>query len=192
MRHLNNGTDHRHSKSCCDQSSPARRTIVNSLRLVERSYFMYLTYFVYSGKLWVGVIYCLVWLNPLTTGNSWRCWSTLWVLMAWCWNTRPSTATLLIQWLMASSVKCDYFLSEHMIYNWLWMIKMSNAPVFKGLSCCCISTFPVFTEVLWVLNEKYKDLQCKSMVLGKWEVGFNLPSASQYVFLVVWWVINAS
>ena len=25
-RHLNNGTDHRHSKSCCDQSSPARRT----------------------------------------------------------------------------------------------------------------------------------------------------------------------
>ena len=28
MRHLNNGTDHRHSKSCCDQSSPARRTII--------------------------------------------------------------------------------------------------------------------------------------------------------------------
>ena len=30
MRHLNNGTDHRHSKSCCDQSSPARRTITIS------------------------------------------------------------------------------------------------------------------------------------------------------------------
>ena len=28
MRHLNNGTDNRHSKSCCDQSSPARRTII--------------------------------------------------------------------------------------------------------------------------------------------------------------------
>ena len=28
VRHLNNGTDHRHSKSCCDQSSPARRTIM--------------------------------------------------------------------------------------------------------------------------------------------------------------------
>ena len=27
VRHLNNGTDHRHSKSCCDQSSPVRRTI---------------------------------------------------------------------------------------------------------------------------------------------------------------------
>ena len=27
VRHLNNGTDHRHSKSCCDQSSPARGTI---------------------------------------------------------------------------------------------------------------------------------------------------------------------
>ena len=27
MRHWNNGTDHRHSKSCCDKSSPARRTI---------------------------------------------------------------------------------------------------------------------------------------------------------------------
>ena len=27
VRHLNNGTDHRHSKSSCDQSSPARRTM---------------------------------------------------------------------------------------------------------------------------------------------------------------------
>ena len=27
VRHLNNGTDHRHSKSPCDQSSPARRTM---------------------------------------------------------------------------------------------------------------------------------------------------------------------
>ena len=31
VRHLNNGTDHRHSKSCCDQSSPARRTINTSI-----------------------------------------------------------------------------------------------------------------------------------------------------------------
>ena len=30
MRHLNNGTDHRHSKSCCDQRSPARRTITQA------------------------------------------------------------------------------------------------------------------------------------------------------------------
>ena len=30
LRHLNNGTDHRHSKSCCDQSSPARRTTTKS------------------------------------------------------------------------------------------------------------------------------------------------------------------
>ena len=27
VRHLNDGTDHHHSKSCCDQSSPARRTM---------------------------------------------------------------------------------------------------------------------------------------------------------------------
>ena len=33
VRHLNNGTDHRHSKSCCDQSSPARRTITGSTSL---------------------------------------------------------------------------------------------------------------------------------------------------------------
>ena len=32
VRHLNNGTDHRHSKSCCDQSSPARRTIIKKQR----------------------------------------------------------------------------------------------------------------------------------------------------------------
>ena len=31
MRHLNNGTDRRHSKSSCDQSSPARRTITYSI-----------------------------------------------------------------------------------------------------------------------------------------------------------------
>ena len=31
VRHLNNGIDHRHSKSCCDQSSPARRTIKCSI-----------------------------------------------------------------------------------------------------------------------------------------------------------------
>ena len=37
MRHLNNGTDHRHSKSRCDQSSPARRTInVCQLRFSEQ------------------------------------------------------------------------------------------------------------------------------------------------------------
>ena len=46
MRHLNNGTDHRHSKSCCDQSSPARRTMragrttVNN-RLLSRGYRAY-------------------------------------------------------------------------------------------------------------------------------------------------------
>ena len=37
MRHLNNGTDHRHSKSCCDQSSPARRTMTISNFLSLRS-----------------------------------------------------------------------------------------------------------------------------------------------------------
>ena len=31
VRHLNNRTDHRHSKSCCDQSSPARRTMRSQL-----------------------------------------------------------------------------------------------------------------------------------------------------------------
>ena len=30
VRHLNNGTDHRHSKSRCDQSSPARRTTIET------------------------------------------------------------------------------------------------------------------------------------------------------------------
>ena len=37
VRHLNNGTDHRHSKSCCDQSSPARRTIMLSFRMMTSS-----------------------------------------------------------------------------------------------------------------------------------------------------------
>ena len=33
VRHLNNGTDHRHSKSCCDQSSPARRIMIRLVPL---------------------------------------------------------------------------------------------------------------------------------------------------------------
>ena len=41
MRHLNNGTDHRHSKSCCDQSSPARRTM--KMAIVQ---FLVIEYFV--------------------------------------------------------------------------------------------------------------------------------------------------
>ena len=36
VRHLNNGTDHRHSKSCCDQSSPARRTKTTGARFSNR------------------------------------------------------------------------------------------------------------------------------------------------------------
>ena len=35
VRHWNNGTDHRHSKSCCDKSSPARRTITAILNLIQ-------------------------------------------------------------------------------------------------------------------------------------------------------------
>ena len=37
VRHLNNGTDHRHSKSCCDQSSPARRTMTRDFENVINS-----------------------------------------------------------------------------------------------------------------------------------------------------------
>ena len=33
VRHWNNGTDHRHSKSCCDKSSPARRTMKSVLSI---------------------------------------------------------------------------------------------------------------------------------------------------------------
>ena len=42
MRHLNNGTDHRHSKSCCDQSSPTRRTMTShgTLYRIWRPYWM--------------------------------------------------------------------------------------------------------------------------------------------------------
>ena len=38
VRHLNNGTDHRHSKSCCDQSSPARRTTTKETKAINNSY----------------------------------------------------------------------------------------------------------------------------------------------------------
>ena len=38
VRHLNNGTDHRHSKSCFDQSSPARRTITLLLNNLKASF----------------------------------------------------------------------------------------------------------------------------------------------------------
>ena len=40
VRHLNNGTDRRHSKSCCDQSSPARRTMTTWWPSVCSQYWM--------------------------------------------------------------------------------------------------------------------------------------------------------
>ena len=55
VRHLNNGTDHRHSKSRCDQSSPARRT-TNSRKDVTHRELCLLVQF-------VGEIHQLVGLN---------------------------------------------------------------------------------------------------------------------------------
>ena len=57
MRHLNNGTDHRHSKSCCDQSSPARRTITAIGRVGWRLNMYELSSFVEIGR------------NPSISGN---------------------------------------------------------------------------------------------------------------------------
>ena len=61
VRHLNNGTDHRHSKSCCDQSSPTRRTIRHSWYqlLTCRSLVTFLVPPVFCGMLmsWNGNIF---------------------------------------------------------------------------------------------------------------------------------------
>ena len=43
VRHLNNRTDHRHSKSRCDQSSPARRTMKRSVQIMHKKFFMMMT-----------------------------------------------------------------------------------------------------------------------------------------------------
>ena len=40
VRHLNNGTDHRHSKSCCDQRSPARRTMKFQIEIPKQTWLM--------------------------------------------------------------------------------------------------------------------------------------------------------
>ena len=51
MRHLNNGTDHRHTKSCCDQSSPARRTkTATGTRLLK--WFVFFAVFCISLAQW--------------------------------------------------------------------------------------------------------------------------------------------
>ena len=50
VRHLNNGTDHRHSKSCCDKSSPARRTMSWILRTwIYKYIYIYITYMHIQG-----------------------------------------------------------------------------------------------------------------------------------------------
>ena len=63
VRHLNNGTDHRHSKSCCDQSSPARRTMIEGGLL---SSFMWSNGFINDG--W----------NPLYEKYSVRWYFVMW------------------------------------------------------------------------------------------------------------------
>ena len=56
VRHLNNGTDHRHSKSRCDQSSPARRTITPFSECV-----MIVCYYSWQTHIHIDNLYSNVW-----------------------------------------------------------------------------------------------------------------------------------
>ena len=92
MRHLNNGTDHRHSKSCCDQSSPARRTI-NISPVDQTKLFQLRTAF-----LWETAYGCM------TTRRLIIQWSqkilTIDIIISWklLWDQRPQTIWILHDW----------------------------------------------------------------------------------------------
>ena len=56
VRHLNNGTDHRHSKSCCDQSSPARRTITNPSTKLQPFYIILENDNFHNDNIWLFIL----------------------------------------------------------------------------------------------------------------------------------------
>ena len=66
VRHLNNGTDHRHSKSCCDQSSPARRTINIG------------SYFILPLSMWR---HRVTWLPPKNASAPWGGAGSRWLII---------------------------------------------------------------------------------------------------------------
>ena len=75
VRHLNNGTDHRHSKSCCDQSSPARRTKIRvccyQWIIGVRSFAIYTVTLAYALKpVWNDHLYKCLLGNDLVTFNT--------------------------------------------------------------------------------------------------------------------------
>ena len=77
MRHLNNGTDHRHSKSCCDQSSPARRTIMWKIREITngRLFTFKIIYFASSVQLLTWILLHVLAFHPLER----LLWSLAWI-----------------------------------------------------------------------------------------------------------------
>ena len=109
VRHLNNGTDHRHSKSCCDQSSPARRTIKTLLRGVMTKH---------HEK-------CDTSLNSLRPSDAYmRRWSNHHWFRQWlvalpapshylnqCWNIVNWTLGIKLQW--KSNRNSDIFIQEN-------------------------------------------------------------------------------
>ena len=97
VRHLNNGTDRRHSKSCCDQSSAARRTIsievqwTDVLSISDITTYMSITC---KGKThdWQ-----LAHIRPIMPGQNGHAADVIFTCMSWtkvvkCWfQFRPSS-----------------------------------------------------------------------------------------------------
>ena len=121
VRHLNNGTDHRHSKSCCDQSSPARRTMTehwdpspsNGRQNSMPQFVRYITN--YGNKL--NLAQCVSEMNSncisrfaIPHGNG---YITITLQHWWCWDHYSGTLLLNHQdrmtYIRASKIDCHWF-----------------------------------------------------------------------------------
>ena len=114
MRHWNNGTDHCHSKSCCDKSSPARRTIKVVRHagqwIVPVSYVICLAIWnaVRQGNLDVDIFYDL---NIILTSHERHCTSNQQKLDCWLNNLfriAKKTLTLCITGSMLGESTVDW------------------------------------------------------------------------------------
>ena len=102
VRHLNNGTDHRHSKSCCDQSSPARRTITSAV-IENRSAATGIIFTAIRYRQGVGHIYRGVRFALFSSGcchisvNVWHQWhSTVCSTACLRWQRRKHQSSVLV------------------------------------------------------------------------------------------------
>ena len=186
MRHLNNGTDHRHSKSCCDQSSPARRTmnVIPGIWLLlfaesmtdhlPSSYVVpghQLSKYVAPGDLlsW----YVVPGHQLLQYVHQVICCHSMWHQVISCYNMCTRSSAVTVCGTRSSAVTVCGTRSSAVTY----MVQYWNRVYSINLFCCALFCCVYFDNSLWI-HVIYLPIffRVASLALGQ---SYDCPSASE-------------